>query len=393
MLPPSLGRAVIVELGSVVPHYPGIRKIVQREPGALFTRMTAVQPKEQPRFFNFPGSVIYSPAGYLPQIGAIWVGRLMGFPVEAILLLGRLFNSALTIVLFYAALRLTPIGALAVFWVGLMPMTASISASFGPDGMMIGGGAMLTTVGMRLLRDGKWKLQDLFAAALLTSPLTLAKLFYLPLGLIGALPFWNARLAWWRLRAPLAICIFLALLAFLWTQAIQSLVVSVQPDVPPVGERLNAWLNEPLRPLALLYHTYFDRGGELADSLITFGWLNVGPVAGAGLSNWIALVIVIYAGATPASWFDWRSRIWLLLLACGSLGLVSLAVYFYWTPAGSNWIRGLQGRYFLPLVPAILFAALPSRERIATISVAGVAVLMVEANVLALTAICRAFYL
>ena len=46
------------------------------------------------------------------------------------------------------------------------------------------------------------------------------------------------------------------------------------------------------------------------------------------------------------------AKIWTLLLIVGSAALVLASMLLSWTPLGLNYIAGVQGRYFLPLLPA-----------------------------------------
>ena len=49
-----------------------------------------------------------------------------------------------------------------------------------------------------------------------------------------------------------------------------------------------------------------------------------------------------------------------VLVSCLGIALLNL---LYWTPIGSNYILGLQGRYFFPLTPAIFLLACSTARR------------------------------
>jgi uncharacterized membrane protein len=46
-------------------------------------------------------------------------------------------------------------------------------------------------------------------------------------------------------------------------------------------------------------------------------------------------------------------RLLLVLAALATLALVSASQYATWTPYGADYVEGIQGRYFIPLAPAV----------------------------------------
>lgn len=48
------------------------------------------------------------------------------------------------------------------------------------------------------------------------------------------------------------------------------------------------------------------------------------------------------------------NRIWTVIVCAGCAGLTMLSMLIAWTPMSSSVISGVQGRYFLPFLPALL---------------------------------------
>lgn len=388
VLPSGLGRAALPEVGTLEPHPP--RSVVERPFSTVFDRGTTPDTDAPRHFFNFLGSVVYSPAGYLPQIAAVWLGRAVGFSVEGIVRLGRLLNGAATILLIYSAIRLTPVGALAIFWVGLLPMTASASAAFGQVGIVIGGACLLTAIGLRVVLNSRWDRSDILITAMVTIVMTLSKFIYLPLALIGGQPFVGRAFEWRRLAMPMLICVIAAGLLVVWLNEISALAIRPQ-GIPPAAERLQLWLDRPSELLMLLERTYIWNGGPLLGSLFSFGWLNVGPVNSSAIMSGFACALVLIAGNTANGQLKLATRVWLVTIATSIILLLSIAMYLYWTPASEIWIQGLQGRYFIPVMPALLVALLPNRIQVRELT-GLIALLMVGANLIGLEAVVAAFY-
>ena len=388
-LPASLGRAALPEIRSLEPHV--ARKVVARSFDTNFSGGTAPDPGGAREFFDFRGSVIYSPAGYVPQVLAIWLGRPAGLSVENVIRLGRLFNAALTILLIFWAIRLTPAGAQPLMWVGLLPMTASAAASFGQDGAVIGGACLLTAIGLRVAFGGKWEGSTALIAAVVTVGMTLAKILYLPLALIGAVPAKANKVARRQVLVPAMICLVAAVLTALWLQAIGHLVILPRSDIPPPSERLAAWLRHPTTLFMLMQRTFVWNAPYILDTVFKFGWLNVGPDRTAEFGTIVALCLVLLAGDPQADRLGWKLRLWLFLIAIAVVLLVGVTLYLYSRPASDDWVQGFQGRYLIPVAPPLLAAAMVRRIRPAAYG-AIAPLLMVGANVLVLRSICIAFY-
>lgn len=387
VLPDALGRAALPELGTLDPH--AQRAIVRRPLGRIFSGGTAAT--EMPvRFFNFFGSVIYSPTGYVPQLAAIWVGKATGLSVEDIVRLGRLLNATLAILLIFAAMRITPVGAMGMAWVGLFPMTAAAASSLGQDGLVIGGTCLLTAVGLKVVQSGVWTRSEALGSAVVGVAVALAKVTYVPLALIGGAPFAYRKLEGRRLLTALAITALAFAVAIAWLHAVSGLMLPTQADVPPAGQRLAEFGRDPATIVSLLGQTYARESMHILESLFEFGWRNI-LVYAAAIPTAVALLLVMIDERGSARGLDLPARLWLLFIAASIILLISAAMFFSSTRASSPVIEGLQGRYFLPVVPLILLATLPVRS--GTRRYSGlIAMLMIGANLIVFEAIFRAFY-
>ena len=246
VLPGTLGQAALPEIGSLEPHA-SHRPVLQRPFGSDPRRLTPQDASGNSRFYDFRGAVIYSPAGYVPQVLAIWIGKTIRLSVEDIVRLGRLLNAALAIFLIHRALRVTPVGASVFLFVGLLPMTAAASAAFGQDGLVIGGACLITATGLRTAFRKAPRTGDLLVTTLVAMLLTLSKLFYLPLALIGGQPVVGKRIQLQRLAPYLAICLAAATLAAVWLVANSRAVVAPWPDIPPATQTLASWFQHPIK--------------------------------------------------------------------------------------------------------------------------------------------------
>ncbi|MBV9929631.1 MAG: DUF2142 domain-containing protein [Alphaproteobacteria bacterium] len=387
MLPVGLSRAAAAEIGSAAPH--AVRPVPKRPLAAAFARATPVSDTQDKSFTDFLGAVRYSPVGYGPQIAAVWIGEASGASVETIVRTGRILNAALALGLFALALALLPVGRITVPLTALMPMTAASAASLGQDGLVLGSCAILAALAVRARLAGRWTARDLALLALFAAILALTKFIYLPLLALALLPLpARGRTAW--AASPLAIAAAALLLGALWLHATAGEAVRMLPGAADPGAQLAFILAHPLGFAATLARTLVARGPWMLLSNFSFAWMTVGPSFGAALLALAALVVGMRRGsasspALPRAWAWWA---WLLALAIA--GAIATALYLAGTPLGGPLIDGLQGRYFLPLLPVVGLAVTRGadggdRAKLAVL-------LMVAANAFALLTIATAFY-
>jgi len=390
-LPPALARAAEHEVGSAAPHVEG-RPLTKTGFGERFSHGTMLIAGEMPRFTNFLGSALYSPAGYAPQVIAIEVGRGLDLTIESIVRLGRILNALLTFVLLWAAFRMLPFGRLVLLVIALLPMTASCAGSLGQDGLIIGGTAWLVALGLRAMSEGKWSRLNAGTLIALAVTVTLAKMVYLPL---AALPMISRkphgdRLRW-VLPPVLAVAIALIFLAA-WLRLNAGLAVPMHAGMPEPRTQVDFLMHHPTEFAGVLARTYSSWGMYL-DQIFVFGWVNVGPVRPALWLTLMALALAILRGDPRAGLLSLVDRAWTLLLLLAIVVLLSLAIYIAGNALGAKTIVGLQGRYFVPLILPFSLILMPTRpERMPLVSFM-VAVLMIVADLKALLAIGHAYYL
>lgn len=385
MLPVGLPAAAVPELGTAAPHSAN-RPVPKRPLSDMFTRATPVSQAQPTRFVNFLGSVVYSPVGYAPQIVAIWVGSDLGLSVESILRLGRLLNAALTLGLFALALSILPVGRIFLLLLGLMPMTCALAASLGQDGLVLGCCAILVAVSVRARLEGRWRRSALLLMALCGSAVALSKIVYVPLLALALfpLPRRGERLAWFAW--PAAVGGLALVMAALWLHANASATVRLFPGATDPGAQLAYVLHNPAGFAAVLGRTLRHDGIMVALSAFSFGWMTVGPVWPAVLLATAAVGVALYAGDVNAARLGLVWRSWALLLSLIIAAGICTALYLAGNPLAARAVQGLQGRYFLPLLPLLCLALLgrgsAGRDRVHLTRIALLLILLANAAVL-----------
>ena len=296
----------------------------------------------------------YNPLVYAPYVPALWLARAFDLSAAAELLLARLAGLACWLAGVVATLRIAPCQRWLITAVALLPMSLFQAGSISADpptqlAIFWFFAEWLRAAG----RDGETRgprdLARLLAAA---CALGLVKPGYAPLALACvALPGAPGR------RAALGAAALAA--AVLPTLAWAAVVAAAEePALVPGADlagQLRFVLGHPLRFLAAIASTVVALAGAWLEGMVAqLGHFDVEiPTAVTALG---------LAAVTASASLD-RGRLGLAtrLGALAAFGITSVAVmamaYLGWTPVGADRIPGIQGRYFLLMLPFALLAA------------------------------------
>ena len=175
---PGLGEATVREIGSVVPL--AEPKIIRRPISEIFARNTPIGSDQNPIYYDFFGSVVYSPVGYLPQIFAVQIGKSANLSVEWTLRLGRLLNLVLCIGLVVWALKLVPFGRWLMLIIALSPPVAAGAASSARMLSSMAEEFLLTAGGLKIAAEKRWTGSRAAVVGLAGVAVSVAKFAYLP---------------------------------------------------------------------------------------------------------------------------------------------------------------------------------------------------------------------
>jgi uncharacterized membrane protein len=321
----------------------------------------------------------YHPVGYLAQAAGIGAGRLLGASPLVLFYLGRLGALGAWLALVFLAIRTTPVLGWTYLLLALMPMTLSLAASNSVDASVIGVSFLLSAQLLAWAYDGEraridWadyaRVVVLALVLALVKPVYLALLvlFYLvPRRKIGSavryhlvVPtiivlcvatdrLWGGLAAWAVAPGP---AIDLA------RHGTGSLPV---PDVAP-ERQLAFMVSRPFAFLRVLLSTFATFYGFYLRSFVgILGWLDT------RLPGWVA---VAYVTATAAVSFlsshervTWKTR----CVGVGIFALTFLAalvgMYMNSSSVGMSRVLGFQGRYLIPVAPAVCLMLLRRRSR------------------------------
>ncbi|MBW4021939.1 MAG: DUF2142 domain-containing protein [Proteobacteria bacterium] len=315
-------------------------------------------------FVSSANTAAYAPAAYIPAALGIGAAILMGAKPHAAIIGGRFANVLAFALIGAAALLLTECGRVLLLVTLSLPMTVWLAGSCSQDGIVIGmavlSAAALTRAGAAAFWCG--------CAAL--SVVVLQKPPFLPLTI---LPLALGLGSWWRRLGGAAV---VAAPGLIWSILVALLVsVPLLPGRPYHPGPL--WPGDPTHLFrsavagaqvqVLLHHPVavgllpVTANGAALPSL----WLQLMGVLGQLSIRLPHLLYTLWSAAIvsgvaalalgPRERLPWYARVAAVIGIVCSIELIFIALYLSWTPVGMARIDGIQGRYFIPLLPMLLF--------------------------------------
>jgi uncharacterized membrane protein len=321
-------------------------------------------------FQIFPNTAHYCPTCYVGQCLGIGLGRVAGAGPLAMMYLGREGNLLVWIVLGFFALRCAPAIARPLFLLLLMPMSINFAATLSADPSTNGLAALFTALICRYFALGAGSItrKRIALLAVISVPLTVSKLAYAPLlALLLLIPARNfgTRPAW---AAKLALLAALNLTAFtVWAASSSNLDTQINPGGnTSATAQLHIIQQNPTHFANVLLAT-IRRGWWywLGMFVGIVGWFDQYLPAPFVIAYLILLVLACWPwDQQPPLPSPLRAAMIVIPLFIAVFLVIALLSYLFWTQLNEPLIYGINGRYFIPVAPAILLLLCSSLRRL-----------------------------
>jgi uncharacterized membrane protein len=313
-----------------------------------------------PVFQLYWGSEGYAPVAYLPQAAAALVARLVDLDFVGTLLLMRLAGLAAATALMAYAIAIAGRLDWTFLLIAMLPASLYGRAVVSADGAALACTMVITALCLRAARSGEgrpWERSLFMTLCVLSKPPQLA--FVLLEAMTRPFRQWPAH---WR---ALALTVLPGLiLAPLWVVAVSGDVgawrLFQNTDMPPehfsIAWKLRFMLEHPLHfPLAVITSLRWTRDYWL-QLIGILGWLDT------WLQLWVYPVVTLALVAVclvPIE-LERSTRLRIAFVSAVTAFAYWLALYLIffvaWTPIAAIEVEGVQGRYFLPMLPALALA-------------------------------------
>jgi uncharacterized membrane protein len=312
-------------------------------------------PNRASTFVPYAGSEGYSPVAYLPQAAAALIARVLDLDFLPTLYLMRFAGLAALTALIAYAIAMVPNLSWAFLSIAMLPAAIYGRSVISADGSALAGAMVVvslwirTATSARLYAANRQSFWMAFCA--LTKPPNLAFVLLLPLP--------GMRMPRWQLVASTMVPAFG--LAIIWTLSSGADTASWRM-VEITGQDLKAF--DPRAKLAFLsnHPMHFIAAVISAVRAADFGvlWQQVIGVFGlfdTVLRSWVypTLTVLLFSTFLARMPVDLAARWRIVFVSNFSIlayfAAVYLIAYLVFTPAGEDSVWGIQGRYFVPVLP------------------------------------------
>ena len=311
---------------------------------------------------------------YLPAALGFTAARLLHRNMQTMIMFGRWFNILVISLLLFLAVHHLRTGKELFIVLALTPMFLQQCASCSYDGTIFACTYVFISYCLGILSDEQVCLMDMLILFISGGILASCKGgVYIPvLGLLLLLPFTRA---YQNMRSRFSAAIvgittlagigmffisrFAVRILQMFSRQEGSAVRSIVQGNVVKLVTFGMLLRNPVYALRLFENTIYQRGDILLNEILgsRLAFLNV-RVPWFVLSGFLILAVLSAAGTalTDANGRPWRPiyRLYTGLLCLAGTIMIMLSMLLAWTTLDSDYILGLQGRYFIPYLGLIL---------------------------------------
>lgn len=304
---------------------------------------------------------------YLPGMIGIVLGKALNLNGLQLIYLGRIFSILCYVVTMYLFIRLMPFGKAAAFVMAILPMTIQQCCSYSYDSIVIEVAFLYLAILFRLLYINKtiekWEIL-LYAFFMIMLAITKGGA-YMPLCLltmmIPAARFTSTKKKWIFVGVMAAI----AIVSFLTGTLSYALYVASPTEEQAAASYmagkaigLSGLLADPMKYLQVSLRTIFWSGDGFIETMLgmQLSWLNV-FVSRIVIYGMILLMLLSVCrvegeedGLLDVNVSVGQKWFYVFVSFC-CINMVLASMYMSWTPENALEIAGVQGRYFLPVLP------------------------------------------
>lgn len=325
-------------------------------------------PKTKYVFQDFKGAALYSPVGYIPYVPIVWIGEVFNTPISITFYLMRMAALILAAFVMFVAIKVTPIGKWIFFVIGLLPMFISQSASVSIDWAVLSMCSLFIAFILSLAsKKSNINSRSSLALLFLVLAIVLTKVTYAPIALCALLiPLLNQKYRNTKSLMYVFIPIIIAaIIGLIWLKLTSYIGGQAGADIEAQKEFI---ATNPLEYLAIIIRTFITSTDPNTTPIIwlaffgNFGYLSAPlPMIFILLSFSSLLFSIGLSEKEESTTLLSRKNAFSARLVIGASALItttgiSTALYLYFTDVGAMTVRGIQGRYLIPVALLIMLA-------------------------------------
>lgn len=305
---------------------------------------------------------------YLPAVLGMTLARLLHLGTVPMLLLGRWCSLLGFAILTYFAMKKLPFGKATLFLLAILPMNLQQCTSFSYDAVITGVSFLYICWCLSLsFGEKEVKPTDILGLGILGIILVYGKSgVYLPLALLAFL-IPAKKFGGNRIRNLCMLGLFLLpVLCFLNqnTVAVNYIATTTEATATvgsstTAGYTIGYFLSQPLELVRMLANTLSDKTAFYLESLVgqKMGWVEIDISEVISMLFWLLLILSAFKTKEEPMYVRTGQKWWIVFVCAVCAGIILAGMLLTWTPRGYVSIEGVQGRYFIPFMPALMLVA------------------------------------
>lgn len=302
-------------------------------------------------------AAFYSFVPYIPQSVGIFLTRLVTDSAYLMTYGGRIMNMLVAMTMLYFAIKLMPFGKKLLFIPAMIPIAIEGFSSLSADATTISMSFLFIAYVFHLAFGEKTeiKLKQKILLLIMSVVIALSKIVYLPLvGLILIIPKEKFSKGTNKSKAiNFAIIAAIATIVNLvWLAIAGKYLEGLREGDTSI--KIMMVLQNPIGYIQKMLATATINVDSNLQSLFgnELGWYEYVKIY--SVVPYVFMAICAFVTATEEEIKNKLKRyqiVWILLVVLAIILLVYTSLYIQWTSIGSILIQGIQGRYFLPILP------------------------------------------
>ncbi len=313
--------------------------------------------KEDTALLYSETSAVYSFVQYIPQAIGIFITRIFTDKVLLLAYGGRIINMVFSIILIYFAIKKIPFGKKILLLLSFIPIAIEGFSSLSPDAMTISMAFFYIAYILSLAFSKENHIIDGKKIAILTVLsviMAMCKIVYLPLILLLFIipkeKFKNEK----KIKNIFIIGAIAVVLNLIWLMVAGIYLSHFRERDSSI--QVISILTNPIKYLQNCLYTVNLNGQEYIYSMFggELGWGEL--VQLNSIVPYILCFILIWITITDQTIkdkFKLYQKVWITIAAIAVVGLIFTSLYVQWTTIGSDSVLGIQGRYFIPILPLV----------------------------------------
>lgn len=295
---------------------------------------------------------------HLPQIAGAIAGKILNLGTVPVLMLVKIFAGLFYLICCYYAIKFIPFGKLTMFVCALLPLSIEMNTSSSYDNVAIS--LALLIIGYELYLVYKkekvvWK--DIILLSVLNMWLAPVKVVYfLVSGLCILIPA-NKLKKKNQKYMVFAVVMLAGMIAVMVTRLGFVSVIASGGSAGGTTFTLQLILSDPVNSFCILMRTILERTPEFLRHVFggIYSWFNI-SVSLTFVFGFMAIAFLsVLVHEDEEVYLDKKAKICMVVIAFIITGCTVMGLWLSWTPKEAVMIEGIQGRYFLPYLPLILF--------------------------------------